>query len=179
MKRVLLIGFILAVCILAMPQGVMAVAPGTGVPVVVNALYDQQTDFTAALDNPSGGWVWNLVVNTLPGDNDKPNAIHFSVSSLYGWSVSGVDSYATGTRGHMQGDQGQLQNPYQMTVNGGAGGYVDFTGTPGVPVVVKSGGSLNVPQPWDESLRQVVLSNDLASHTGYHTQLTFTCSAPF
>ena len=49
MKRVLLLGIILAIFILAMPQGVLAVTDPT-VPVNANAAYDVHLHFNAALN---------------------------------------------------------------------------------------------------------------------------------
>jgi hypothetical protein len=185
MKRVLLIGFILAICILAMPQGVLATPPGDTNPVVINALYGtgSVTDFTATLDAPSGGWVWNLQVGTDPTLNQKDRAIHFKVNSLAPtWAITARDSMAVptapyaGTKGHMHGDVGDLQNAFQITTNDRTGGWHDLLVD---GLAIKSGGALNADQPWDESLRQLVTTTDLASHGGYHTQITFTCGAPF
>jgi|WetSurMetagenome_2_1015567.scaffolds.fasta_scaffold06643_4 hypothetical protein len=189
MKRVLLIGIVLAICILAMPQGVLAVAPGTGVPVVVDAAYGASaaTDFNAVIHQVSGiAWSWDLVAAD-PNLNLKSPAIDFTLSTLAPWSVTAYESYAppatpyVGAKGHMHGDLADLQTPFEMTTAQSGGGWYDFTPytSAASQLAVKSGTSSTSPQPWSENLRQAVTATDLASHGGYHTQLTFTCTAPF
>jgi hypothetical protein len=183
MKRVLLIGIILAILILAMPQGVLAVGPNAPLPVVVNAQYGatSATTFDAVLHTVSGVWTWDLVTPSA-SDNLKSPAIDFTVNSLAIWDVTAYDSYATPAgrqKGFLHGDLGDLQNPVQMTSGGGVTWNTLTTYTSGSPLTVYSGASKTSAQTWSENLKQPVTATDLASHSGYHTQITYTCVASF
>jgi len=89
MKKVLLIGLILAICILAFPQGVMAATDIKGADV--NAQVVDTCKVTAEFVPPSGG-VWNLERNVA---NALPNGIHVTVDSSSKWSLDVVDAKAT------------------------------------------------------------------------------------
>jgi hypothetical protein len=168
-----------------MPQGVLAaVGPNAGLPVTVNAAYGAAsvTSFDAVLHPPSSGvWSWDLVTPSTT-DNLKSPAIDFAVNSLAIWYVTAYDSYATPSgrqTGFLHGDLGDLQNPVQMTSGGGVTWNTLTTYTSTSPLTVYSGASKTSAQTWSENLKQPVTATDLASHSGYHTQITFTCSAPF
>ena len=174
MKKLLFIGLILAICILAFPQGVLAANFGAaGGPVAIDATYGEGvgTTFTADLVKDSGVWSWDLVAGSY---TEKDPAIHFVVTSLAKWEVTASDTGA-GTKGYLHGDQGDLINPYEMSLYK----KTSWSQLTGDDPKVNDGAASTSPQPWDEKLRQYVETNDLGSATGYHTEITFTCTAPF
>jgi len=79
MKRVLLLGMILAICILAMPQGVLASSQGSN--VTVNANIQNVLEFAAL--GPS-----NQLVLIRGQDNVFPNAVNFTVNSSANWTIT-------------------------------------------------------------------------------------------
>lgn len=98
MKRILLLGMILAICVLAFPQGVMA---GDITPdgVVVDAAYEgSELVFTAEKYDPAEGgptWPWALSENptadTAPW-NLQEDALYFTVDSTLDWDLSASGS---------------------------------------------------------------------------------------
>jgi hypothetical protein len=152
-----------------MPQGVLA-AYTQERAVTVNAAYAANTAFTAVLSPQSGGWSWPLVAGS---DNVKNPAIDFSVTSLYDWGVTAVDTSGAGhTLGYMQGDAHHLIDPFYLNTKTG---YQ----TVGSSIAVNNGGPSSSPQTWSYGIYNHVESNDYGSNTGYNIQLTFTCTAPF
>jgi len=96
MKKVLLIGLILAICILAMPQGVMALQSTKN--ATVNANVVQALTFTATRNAYPSGLEWALTSGT---DNLYPAAVRFQVVSTSAWTVVAWDNEASGRPGHM------------------------------------------------------------------------------
>jgi hypothetical protein len=173
MKRVLLIGFILAICILAMPQGVLAIDR----PVTVNAVYTTATTFTVTGAITSG--VYDMGILTV-SNNEKTDALLFTVNSLTDWTVTGLDTTVpTIKRGYMQGSYTDpaksLQNSFEVTIP--AGGWWNFVST--TPLAINSGGPKSSDQTWLSSIRQIVTTTDYGSSSGYHIQTTYTCTAGF
>jgi len=182
MKKLLLIVLILAICILAFPQGVMA--EGSPVPrtVPVQATY---APVTLAFD--AGNWAgtapgitpWVLSVLTSP--NEKVDALYFTVTSSRSWEITGYDnSPPTGhTDGKMQGDHYSLQSDF-LIQQGGTGvmgpGFANIVGGSGSPKSILKGGPSNVAQWFYPDIRQPVLANDFGSLTGYGITLYFTCT---
>ena len=80
MKKVLLIGLILAICILAFPQGVMAATSGDTANVVANI--EDKCEVTSTFNAPALGW--NLERNA---PNDLSNAITVTVDSSSPWGL--------------------------------------------------------------------------------------------
>jgi hypothetical protein len=86
MKKVLLILFVLAICVLAFPHGVMAApAPGTA---QIDATVIEFTDFTA-----SGDATWNMYYFTnglepSAPTNNKPDALVLTAKSNNPWHVT-------------------------------------------------------------------------------------------
>jgi hypothetical protein len=85
MKRVLIIGFILAILILAMPQGVLADTKTSG--VTVNANIQNVLDFTATNGGGSEGWTM-----TRGTTNTITNGVGFDVKSSAPWSITVAES---------------------------------------------------------------------------------------
>jgi len=165
MKKLLLLGFVLAICILAMPQGVLAIDQ----PVTVNAVYYSATTFVVT--NNVG--TWTLAVD---GSNTNPAGLSFDIKTLDDWSVSA----SAGNGGYMTGSNGDLKSRFEM----------DLRTTPALgfqrldlatPKVANSGGPSSVVQHWTSNLYQPVLFNDYgsASATGYAITLTFTSTTDF
>jgi hypothetical protein len=155
MKRVLLIGFILAICILAFPQGVAA----DGSAVVTATVGDY-------LVCGANGGVTNWGLTHIPQDNHIGGALGTSLTSSLPWwyRVSGTNggkltafsgSYDTGT---------MLADP--LNINAQA--------VTGSPAVLANG---NAIIGWTNSYdyNQRVEITDKAS-TLYKIDLTFTCS---
>jgi hypothetical protein len=170
MKKVLLIGFVLAILLLAFPQGVMAAAP---VPVIVSATYTSTTVFTAATN--ATAFPWTLTV----GPNSNPYALEFGLETLDKWTVTGEDtSLNRGTIAHhdgcMTGSVAHLISYFEMDAGSG---YSTFA----TPLVIKAGNANSIPhsQDWKADIRQYVLNTDYASSNGYEITLTFTCATSF
>jgi hypothetical protein len=167
MKKLLLIGIVLAICILAMPQGVLAATETS--PVTVNALYaGNPLAFAAAEDVASGGWAWNLLVNN---DNYKSPALKFTVTSSSNWNV-----LATATDGgFMKGSLGTLKQPFQMEVNQGGTATTVGSGL----TVLHDYGPVAPNTIYKSAIWQSVGNDDFGSTTGYAITLTFTCTSDF
>jgi hypothetical protein len=175
MKRVLLIGFILAICILAMPQGVLAADYPKTIPV--DAQYGLATDFTVTPASTSGVWNWNLQSGAPFYDNHWTQALLFSVTTSYDWSVAVADTSSLGSGRHvygfMEGNMHNLLYPFEMTLNAGRGAIKDSSN-------VKDNGHPSFSaQTWYADFWQPVADNDYGSTTGYAITLTFTCTSEF
>jgi hypothetical protein len=175
MKKLLLIGLILAILLLAFPQGVMA-AP-VNQPVIVNAQYTtSQLTFTA---NPvASKFPWTLIRSDVTGYNDNLNsdALVFTVDSNGPWTVVAADT-STAHKGHMieAGTAGshwlnqlfQIRDTATYTLDGATAVQIQ-TGNP-----VDVGFTKSIAQPL------LVADHDFASSAGYTITVTFTCSNGF
>jgi hypothetical protein len=173
MKKLLIIGFVLAVCVLAFPQGVMAATDTDYVNVY--ATYYTATDFSATRIDPSGGWVWDLVPG---GDNEVDPAIRIHLITQSDWYIDAADTTPGQVRdGYLLGSLADpdktLQSPFH--VKNKAGEYVDLTSSK----TLASGNSLNTEQGWNAAINQPVVAADYGSTTGYTAQITFTCTTGF
>jgi hypothetical protein len=159
MKKVLLIGFILAILLFAFPQGVMA----ADIPksVTIDATYGNiPTTFT--VDNNVQNWA--LAVGTTPYDT----ALTFHVTTLDNWQVTA----AATDSGKMRGSVGVLQT--ELAVNTPASGWTNF-----LTALQNSGTAKSTEQSWSQDLAQTVTTTDFGSTSGYHITITFTCSTTF
>ena len=103
MKKVLLIGFVLAILLLAFPQGVMA-AVSDGDSAIVTATIADYIDLVV-----TGPSTWGLTYTAtqcaIPSDytncNQLTNAISFDISSNDGWALS-VLGDNTGNQGFLR-----------------------------------------------------------------------------
>jgi hypothetical protein len=167
MKRILLIGFILAILILVMPQGVSAgpVGPGVGKEVIVEAEYGAATVFDAYLTD--GVSVWNL----KPDDpNLWPDQITFKLLTQSKWTVTATST----NNGYMWGDQGPMKSAFNVESADAADWVVPYGGE-----VIKSGDANYQNQDWQADIKQPVAANELGSDNPYEITLTFTCAADF
>ncbi len=171
MKKLLLIVFVLAICILAFPQGVLAdPAP---VSRIITATYGSETTFNVDLVSPSGGWDWELVANDAD-DNEVTNALDFFVTSQSEWDVYAYGDYGTPV-GYMWGSQGHLIAPLVITYGNKAGWGDLTTGSLLIRGEDPSADEVN----WQESINQPVADNDKGSSTPFTTTVRFECVAAF
>ena len=184
MKKLLLIGLILAICILAMPQGVSA---ATASPIV-NANIVHTLVFTA----PSpAAWVLDrgtgATDNYLSSTGSGTAPIAMSVDSANGWGVTAVDANTGANAGHMvpvspftPTAAGPLVNVLQVLTVGPVGPTGTYTAlptaSPFTPVSIKTGTS--GVTTWNEDLKQTVALADYALTTGgpYRMTITLTCT---
>jgi hypothetical protein len=175
MKKLLLIGLILAILLLAFPQGVMAAAPQD---VVVNANY-QQTDVVFTAD-PAAPWSWTLLADDADS-NLYPAALVFTVTSNADWTVSAEDTKTVAqNKGHMieagTGGSHFLKQLFEIQ-NPANNGFLTLEGSG--PVLIQSG--LATVTGFNKDIRQSVLTadRDYASSSGYTITVTFTCTNGF
>ena len=182
MKKVLLIGFILVILLLAFPQGVMA-APITPPVVVVNAQLPMQTFVFEVNLNPAAPpsgptWPWILAANS---DNLNPKAINLSVQSSRDWDINAWDNTpAVSPRlaGHMFANGHPLLKGFEMQMGGTGGtlGTLTEFSTDATPGQLILRGNPYIGTQTDHSdIRQTTQSADFGS-TEYKITLTFTCS---
>jgi hypothetical protein len=152
MKKLLLIGLVLAICILAMPQGVSA-ALDTPKTVEVNAQLESTSSFNAA-GLWGEGFVWQLSRgnNVLyDGYDDHANgpAVELVVDSNLAYDIT-----ASGTNsGQMIDSNG---NKYQTPL------WIDSKDLSTAPVLV-SNGALGTGVTFDYYLGQTILDSDSAN----------------
>ena len=169
MKKVLLIGLILAICILAMPQGVMAATDIK--PAVVNANVTAiALDFKVTnptCGDPAGVWQLQRGLNTLSAST----GIKTEVNSSRAWQISAVGAASAHTGSMISG--GSPSNFLQaLTIlQESTNSYVVLSGTP----VVQTGPPGNLVQNLRyTNLQQSVADLDKAL-TDYQITITMTC----
>jgi len=165
MKKVLLILFVLAICVLAFPHGVMA-DNVQDKPVTIEADYGSEfvTVFDAYLDPEWSTWGLGT------GDNGVTDAIFFELKTLYDWTVTGDASASSGL---MVGSEHSLKNLF--LVDSPIYGYMGFASEQ----IFNYGGSSTEDQDWTSSVSQFVATDDYASSTPYAITITFTCTTSF
>jgi hypothetical protein len=175
MKKVLLILFVLAICMLAFPQGVMAADPISPDPVLIEATYEgSELDFNVDLA-PTEGWLLSVAGNG--NDNNWPDALTFTVSASHAWSVSADDIKADtdANEGFMMGDEGPLTTPIWMEINQG--------GSPNSivsrPNVLEGYGPIPPDTIYTSDLWQRVLDSDFGSLNPFAITIRFTCTSAF
>jgi hypothetical protein len=169
MKKVLLLGLILAICILAMPQGALAADP---VPVIINAQYGSSfvTTFNAYTYAGEGSeWPWVL------GVGDNTNKIQFELNTLDDWTVTGSDTSGSSEKGFMKGSEHFLTSAFQV-YSESEGNLVTFESD---NQEIKAGAASTADQDWLADIHQTVVDTDYASSTPYTITLTFTCTTSF
>jgi hypothetical protein len=172
MKKVLLILFVLAICVLAFPQGVMAetTLPAQNVPI--DATYGgSELAFLADLDL-GDGWVLSA-----GSDNVAPDALTFTVSSSHAWSVSADDikSNSDPNEGFMIGDEGPFTTPIWMEFNQDGTQHNIIAR----PNVLSGYGPIAPDTVYTSDLWQRVLDSDFGSTNPYTITIAFTCTSPF
>jgi hypothetical protein len=176
MKKLLLIGLILAICVLAFPQGVMALDDS----VTVNANLPLQTfAFDASINTGVGPtWPWVLQPSTA---NTNPGAINLTVVSSRQWDIAAWDANgntAPRIAGHMFGDGHTLTNAFEIQMGGtngnlGSLGPITTFATPGNPIL--SGNPLVGSQSDYANIMQTTVAGDFGS-PNYAITLWFVAS---
>jgi hypothetical protein len=173
MKRVLLIGIILAILILAMPQGVSAATSSGGAAQAAEVTATIADYITLVVTGPASTWMLNFDNNPVQCDSDAKcnqlnNAITFAISSNDGWTLSAV--------GDNSGNIGFLktsESPFLSLVNrlkigpNPTAAYVTVETTKTLQT-----GTLGVTPPFTKNLQQTLAITDDATRT-YHLTLTF------
>jgi hypothetical protein len=162
MKKLLLIGLILAILILAMPQGVSAL--DTPTTAVVNAGITPVASISAAFIGP---WTLGRGENTLPATT----GITVTVDANSPWSTKAEDlsTPTNHVKGHMQSttvSTNSLNQP--LYINGGV-----LTGS----VDLVTNGAAQTSTPLSYALAQQVVDTDDANQA-YTITLTFTLTTP-
>jgi len=169
MKKVLLILFVLAICVLAMPQGVMAATDIK--PAVVNANVTAiALDFKVTnptCGNPAGVWQLQRGLNTL----SALTGIKTEVNSSRAWQISAVGLASDHTGSLMsQANHGNFLQALTI-LQESTNSYVILSGTP----VVQTGPPGNLVQNLRyTNLQQSVADLDKAL-TDYQITITMTC----
>ena len=184
MKKLLLIGLILAIFILAMPQGVLALDKSPE----VNANIQHGLVFTAP--SPPGTWILGrtavATVNLLSDASNGADPIQIDVDSANKWELKAIDQNNGGTAGyqaHMIPTADKVPTYAVPLVNalevqtGGWGGTPTFTALPesgNTPVTIKSAQTSGV-YSFTEDLKQTVGISDYVLTAGtYQMTITFT-----
>jgi hypothetical protein len=177
MKRVLLIGFILAILILAMPQGVLA---GTTQPATVTATINPYLDLTIG-PNPtswamaSGSTVTPVVNNFYTDKSAYPIAL--TVETNRNWEVRADNTVGT-DKGFMKAavTNVALRSAMDITTADGGDPTGSWTALSNGNILIASG--LRPPTAlvsFNRNLRQAVYSNDPPENP-YSITITFTAS---
>jgi hypothetical protein len=160
MKKLLLFGLILAILILAMPQGVLAF----GTSATVNA----NIEGVMTCDANSNVNPWALVRNNVNSVND---GISYNVTSTTDWTMTAAD-ITNPLTGHMRDStvSKNLINPFGIEKETGGQASLETA------VQVKSGTPITKTK-FDANINQTV---DYADYSGnaYQIQIQFTCAAP-
>jgi hypothetical protein len=167
MKKLLLIGMILAICILAFPQGVSA---ATDAPVTVSANVNQILSCTA-----TGLGAQTLTRGSL---NEVNPFFTLGVVSTNNWQLTALDTSTDATsRGHMVPTSGHVPTVATFLVapfgvgTTTAGGYAALPG----PVTVATG--LGNTAGITRGMTQTVGDTDWALTSGqYQIVVQFTCT---
>ena len=170
MKRVLLLGFILAICVLAVPQGVSAATLGTPSSAVVNAEVADHAAITVVFVPPTTPGYWLL---DRQWDNELSNGIHMNVDCSQPWAVTVVTDANTvpGTQGYMLSTVGgiKLNQPFYIkcTIGSVPGNYHTLTsGAYGI-----ASGTPQLPTDYFYNIAQPVVVADNAALSYTMTQV--------
>jgi len=163
MKKVLLISFVLVICILAFPQGVLA-APPTSAGVVVNANFGDMVSLVTSTPTVP----WNLNYDTPQYVNTYPNAIDLTADANGPWHVTVWGSNA----GKLTdpGVAGSLTN--ELTMKAAAHPTYADVGTTAATAVEIEDGVLGVTNFKGDLQQTLDILHDVPS-TAYTITLTF------
>jgi hypothetical protein len=168
MKKVLLIGLILAILLLAFPQGVMAAEKDK--EVEINAAYaGGELSFDAYL-TAGVEFNWALVEALVGGANARSAALTFTLDSPLDWTVNAADAAGVSdTEGHMISSSTDYVLANHFLIDNEAGTPIAIVGNPEIEVGVPetTGFTKDIDQP--------VIQKDYAADD-YQITITFTCS---
>jgi hypothetical protein len=183
MKRVLLIGIILAILILAMPQGVLA---ATKTPtVIVNAGYagaDLTCTPSTTIGSGTGLSAWDLT-KTSGNNNFRSNALSIAIESTRTYHITAQDNKGATNEGLMTASDTAglhvLANPFQMQMGGtggarGSAADIIRTGSPLAAKEVVTG--LPAKFTFQSDVWQQIADTDWSSTSPYSITILFTCS---
>jgi hypothetical protein len=163
MKKVLLIGLILAICILAFPQGVMAAGSDTAeVTASIDSIADIVATFTAT------PWALTRLATGLT-PNLNPNAITVTVDCNNDWDVTVADTKVT-DKGYMVSASKKLTDPFYLEDGQGTGIFATLTG---VAWITESGNSQPLTTYYYDVYQQVENVDD-AAEGSYSITITYT-----
>ena len=178
MKRILLLGIILAILILAMPQGVLALSDAK--TAIVNANVVQALTFSVT---PAGALTdWQLTSGTT---NDQADAVTFHVISTAGWDVKAADATTSGHPGHLVQWDGSTYPASAKFIAAAmkigqlpAAGMADLSASASPTLATHGAGT------WDTDttdLSQAVnlVGDERLQTNNYRIVITFTCAQPF
>jgi|WetSurMetagenome_2_1015567.scaffolds.fasta_scaffold865654_1 hypothetical protein len=159
MKKILLLGFILAILLFAFPQGVLAATDSKGAEVTASVA--DTCIVTASFTEPTGGWIL---------ERNAPNAlspgIHVTVDSSSPWGLVASDEKTGLTKGFMTSGGSQLSTPFVFRTGGLATPQTLFpSGSPAQPVT-----------GYDYDIGQPVTATD-NSALSYTITVTFTLTS--
>jgi hypothetical protein len=181
MKRVLLIGIVLAICILAMPQGVLATTL-TGKNVNVDAKYAGADITCTPASTVGSGSSSTWVLTKANNPNLKTGGITVGLETTRSYTITAYDSKGLTNEGKMTATDGAgahvLANAFQMQM-GGTGGVLGAAAdiietTPGTPKLFVSGPPSK--PTLSSSIWQNIADTDWSSATPYSITIVFTCS---
>lgn len=160
MKKLLLIGLILAILILAMPQGVLAV-PDSAPSATISAKVDDVLECHAT--GPGGTWsLTRGIINDLPGTTD----IQTTVDSTVNW-----DQTASTTTNGLMIDSNTGENLIEPL-------YIGVMPSDMSPlsdnVLLRSGSPQAIATYYNDITQQV--RTDDFSGAAYQITITFTCA---
>jgi hypothetical protein len=160
MKKVLLIGLILAICILAFPQGVMAASDNAEVIATIESVSEVHASFV-------GGWVLER-----GADNSFDNAILVTVDSTSPWGLTASDEKSVEDhKGYMVGSDGSpLATAFEFN---GAGLAAPQTLFP----AGQAGQEENTESPYPYGIDQDVTEDDNSALAPYTITVTFTLTS--
>jgi hypothetical protein len=167
MKKVLLILFVLAICVLAFPHGVMAL-PGTD-SAIVNAEI-KPTALVFDVTDPTGTWTMLRGTNNL----EPTNTIKIEIDSSLVWTVTAVGSGADHT-GHMISATAPatfLQNAVMIESTMAPAGFKSLETSQNVQTGPAGNKADTVFSP---DLSQLVDDSDFARND-YKITIAFTCT---
>jgi hypothetical protein len=168
MKKVLLLGMILVICVLAFPQGVMA-ALGDSAPAIVTGSFSSIAIIKAQfnpLGVPAGATPWALSRANM---NPLTGGINVSVDCNQPWQVNAADTKSS-DKGFMTSTANRLINPFNVSVSGDTNWHNLMGGN----VLVVTGQSQTY-QNYNYNIQQQVTNDDKAGD--YAITVTYTLTA--
>jgi len=167
MKKFLLIGLILAICVLAFPQGVLAAVDDGSATVNANL---PPIALVFDVTSPAGTWALARGSNNL----EPANTITIEIDSSRPWTVTAVGATTTHT-GHMMSGTAPasfLENAVLIASTMDTSGFKSLATTQNVQAGV-AGNKLDTV--FSPDLSQLVDDSDTAK-TDYTITIEFTCT---
>ena len=167
MKKVILIGLILAILLLAFPQGVMAATDTAAVSATI-------ADYIFLdVTGPTSAWPLEFThvtneCDAVPECNQLTNAISFAINTNDAWFLTAKQD-STGQVGRLLSGSTYLTNPLYIGPNT-ANNYVTVVSA---DQLLESGTTVGVITPFTKNLRQTLAIGDQSALGTYSITLTF------